>query len=154
MTNFLKMAQAILNLGYDVYIFKRFADGGRGDFIPQLSRIRTIFFVDRQTGRIYTCTYDCFYSGKAVFGFGAVAYKAAIKQAHYGYEGYVYWCQADGTLDTSGLKSFLDDVLSDMEEVYGEDGVTDSSLFKTEDFTERYIAKIAFQIGFKLRYKI
>lgn len=33
MTNFFKMAQAIADLGYDVYIFKRFADGYRDDFV-------------------------------------------------------------------------------------------------------------------------
>ena len=154
MTNFLKMAHAISDLGYDVYIFKRFADGGKDDFIPQLSKIRTIFFINRQTGKIYTCSCCWMPAEKFAFGFAAIEYKAETGQVRYGYSGYVYWCQEDGTLDVSNLKCFLDYMLLDMDEVYGAKDTIGSSLFRTDVFSTQGIAHIALRLGFKLQYKI
>lgn len=153
MTNFFKMAQMISDLGYDVYIFKRFADGGRGDFIPQLSRVRTIFFINRQTGRLYTCLYSCFQNDQPFFEFGAIEYNSNINQVQYGWEGYGYWCSKDGTLETSKIQEFLNEILLDIENVYSEESAV-SELLRIEDFTERNIAHIVLQIGFKLKYKI
>lgn len=110
MTNFLKMAQAIADLGYDVYIFKRFADGYRDDFVYQLSKIKTIFIVSPLTGRVYTCSQNCFLFEESEFLFGAVEYEPTMKRAEYGWEGYGYCCQENGTLDTAGLKDFFEEI--------------------------------------------
>lgn len=153
MTNFFKMAQAIADLGYDVYIFKRFADGGRGDFVPQLSRVRTIFFINRQTGRLYTCLYSCFQTDQPFFEFGAIEYNSNINQVKYGWEGYGYWCSKDGTLETTKIQEFLNEILLDIENVYSEDR-TDSILYKAESLTERDIARFGYQLGFRYKYQI
>lgn len=154
MTNFLKMAQEIADSGYDVYLFKRFADGGRGDFVPQISKIRTIFFVNRQTGRIYTCLYNCFRTDRPCFEFGAIEYSLKTEQLRYGWDGYGYWCKEDGSLETAKVKDFLEDITSDMEKVYSEDDGTDSILYKAEALTERDIAELGYALGFRYKNQI
>ncbi len=153
MTNFLKMAQAIADLGYDVYIFKRFADGYRDDFVYQLSKIKTIFIVSPLTGRVYTCSQNCFLFEESEFLFGAVEYEPTMKRAEYGWEGYGYCCQENGTLDTAGLKDFFEEIFSDMEAVYNE-SKTGSALYTAKSFTERDIAQLGYQIGFRYKYRI
>lgn len=153
MTNFFKMTQAIADLGYDVYIFKRFADGGRGDFIYQLSKIKTVFIVSPSTGRVYTCSHNCFLFDASDFQFGAIEYSPTKEQVQYGWEGYWYPFQENGDLDTTDLKDALDEFFSDMEEAYSEDR-TDSILYKAESLTERDIARLGYRLGFRYKYRI
>ncbi len=151
MTNFLKMAYAISDLGYDVYIFK--TNFG----------CKTILFVDHKTGHIYNCTYfhysydtDPKYEGD--FAFGCVEIDLDNKQPNQPcFGGYTYGCLVykGGRLriENENLKDFLDDILSDMENFYTMENCLYPP-YKAESLSEQDIATLGYSLGFRYKYKI
>lgn len=145
MTNFLKMACAISDLGYDVYIFK--------------AGCKKILFVDRQTERIYICYYSHYldYSEyEGCFSFEGVSTKGKNNEPYF--DGYTHGClvHKDGKLrlgSSKNLMLFLDDILSDMEKIYTRKNDL-YPLYNAESLIERDIAELGYRLGFRYKYQI
>lgn len=142
MTNFLKMAHEISDLGFDVYVFK--------------GRCKMLFFVHRQTGRIYVCFYDApvipYEDG--IYGFGAIEKDSKTNQPRYSGAAYGCFLLPDGSLNPPNLKAFVAKIFSDMEESYEQKKLGYYDFYTTDVFTERDIARLGYMLGFRYKYKI
>lgn len=140
MKNIYKTANKISALGYDVYICR----------IPQ----NAIFFVDCQTRRIYVCFYEAPVDSKhrGLLGIGVIHLNTKTGQPYYMGAEYGCFVRKDGVLMTPNFNSFFKAMISDIEKSYRDDPLF--PLFTADELSEKYIAQIAFKLGFELKHKI
>lgn len=152
MTNFLRMAHALSNLGFDVYVFRRFASCGRkGQFFPKLEANRTIIFVDKQTKYVYTCAYEVWNNMASAFGFGTLDYDTKRRCLYYGYEGHGYRCDINEQLDIENLSAFVQETLAEIEDTTPHPRYR---RYKATSDSVHYIAEMGYAAGFKFQYQV